>query len=87
MTTIIEWMIENKIAENGFAAAHISVVLHLPDYDRDEQKALCKLYGKWRPKTDRKNEVTAAEAYDLTLAGVDPDDVPARQIEMFVEAG
>lgn len=84
---IIEWMVIEKIAENGFAAAHISDGLKLPNFDRDEQEQLCRLYRKWRPKTDKKNkdDIPAWQAYDLTIAGINPDDVKVRQVDMFVE--
>lgn len=80
---IIEWMISEKIASNGFQAAHIAEGLHLPLFERDEQERLCKLYRKWRPKTDKKDQLPSWQAYELTLAGIDPDDVPIRQIDMF----
>jgi len=77
---IINWMIDQKIATNGFQAAHISEGLHLPLFDRAEQEKLCRLYRKWRTKTDRKNDIPSWQAYQLALAGVDPDDVQPRQI-------
>lgn len=84
--SIIEWMIAEKIAENGFAAAHISEGLNLPKHPRDEQERLCKLYRKWRPKTDKKHkdDLLSWQAYQLTLAGIDPDNVQVRQIEMEI---
>lgn len=83
--SITEWMVEQKIAVNGFAAGHIAAGLTLHKFDRPTQEAMCRLYRKWRPKTDRKNEMLSKEVYDLVLAGVDPDDVPIRQIDLFEE--
>jgi len=83
---IIEWMIAQGIAKNGFQAAHISEGLKLPDCDREAQESRCVLYRRWKPKTDKASkELTSKEAYDLAIAGIDPDDVPERQIEMFEE--
>jgi hypothetical protein len=80
---IIDWMVMKCVAKNVFQASHISAGLHLPDIDRQAQEAKCLLYRKWRPKTDKKDPLTALEAFDLTNAGIDPDNVPARQIELF----
>jgi len=81
------WMTENKIAGNEFQANHIFKGLELfdPELTEAQQKARCFLYRKWRPKKDKKNEVTSDEAYALAIAGIDPEDVPERQIEMFEE--
>ena len=86
-TTITKWMVEQKIAVNGFAAGHIAYGLKLHEFDRATQESMCKLYRRWRPKTDKKNELLPVEVYDLVLAGIDPDDVPARQIEMVLLNG
>jgi hypothetical protein len=83
MNLITEWMVAHKIAENGFAARHIKEGLKLEGLRRDEQESRCRLYRKWRPKTDKKNELLSVEAYDLAIAGIDPDDVEPRQIELF----
>ena len=81
--SIIEWMIQEGIAKNGFQAAHISEGLKLPDFPRDEQERICRLYRKWRKRTDVKNDIPSWQAYELALAGIDPDDVTLRQIELF----
>jgi len=45
----IEWMIGEKIAKNGFNAAHIANGLRLYELKDDEaKKARCLLYRKWR---------------------------------------
>lgn len=81
--SITEWMVEQKIAVNGFAAGHIAAGLSLHKFDRPTQEAMCKLYRAWRPKTDKKNELTSREVYDLVLAGIEPENVKARQIDLF----
>lgn len=83
MNLITEWMVEQGIAENGFAAGHIATGLKLYTHPRAEQEAMCLLYRKWRKKTDKKNDIPSWQAYELTLAGIDPDNVPARQIDLF----
>ena len=45
----IEWMISEKIAKNGFNAAHIANGLRLYELKDDAAiKARCNLYRKWR---------------------------------------
>lgn len=83
MTSITEWMVEKGIAQNGFSAGHIAQGLKLYQHDRQTQERMCLLYRKWRPKTDKKNELLPSEVYDLVIAGIDPDNVEARQIELF----
>lgn len=85
MLPLIIWMIDEKLAENNFAAAHIATGLRLWELpDEDAQKARVLLYRKWRPRTDKKNMLPAAQAYDLAIAGIDPADVMERQIEMEI---
>ena len=80
---IIERLISEKIAENGFSAAHISNGLKFGDMADDEERMTrARLYRKWRPKTDKKNDLPSWQAYQLAVAGIDPDDVEVRQIEM-----
>lgn len=80
---IIEWMVSEKIAQNEFAAAHIANGLKLISLPTDEERiARVKLYRKWRPKTDRKNQLPTWQAFDLAIAGIDRDDVIDRQVEM-----
>ena len=83
---IIEWMIENKIASHWKQAQNIIVGLKLGELynekNYDEIKHRCELYRRWRPKTDKKNQVPTWQAYELAIAGIDPADVEPRQIEM-----
>lgn len=83
---IIEWMVSDRIADNTFAASHIYNGLKLAKIKSvEKQMELCRLYRKWRPKTETKEakRLPAWQAYDLVLNGIDPDDVEPRQIEMF----
>lgn len=80
---ITEWLVTEKIAENGFAAGHIYAGLKLQGLPEAEQKARCILYRRWRKKTDKKNDIPSWQAYELAIAGIDPDNVPARQIDLF----
>ena len=83
MINMTEWMKENKIASNDIQAANIFAGLELGRLDNAEaMKARVMLYRKWRPKTDKKNQLPTYQAFQLAIAGIDPDDVPARQIEM-----
>ncbi len=92
MKSITEWMVDEGIAENGYAAGHVAVGLKLTVRNADgkfperaEQERRCLLYRAWRPKTDKKNDIPAWQAYQLAIAGIDPNDVPKRQIEMELE--
>jgi len=80
---ITEWMVTAGIAQNGFAAGHIYAGLKLQGLTEAEQKARCELYRKWRPKTDKKDMLPTWQAYELVIAGIDPDNVAERQIDMF----
>ncbi len=80
---IIEWMIENKIANNQIQANNIFVGLQLDKLqDFEERKARVICYRKWRPKTDKKNQLPTKQAFDLAIAGIERDDVIDRQIEI-----
>ena len=84
---LFEWMLAEKIATNGFSASAILNGLKCWKLETDpEKKARILLYRKWRPKTDKKNQVPEKQAFELAIAGIDPDDVPARQIEFEVTA-
>lgn len=83
--SITEWMVTEGIAENGFAAGHIHQGLKLGGLTWDEQVKRVRLYRKWRTKTDKKNMIPSWQAYELAQAGIDPDNVPARQIDFMVE--
>jgi len=82
--SITEWMVDEKIANHGIQAGHIKAGLKLEDLLREEQEARCRLYRKWRPKSDKKDMLPTYQAYDLAIAGIDPKDVPIRQME-FVD--
>lgn len=82
MRELMDWMIAAKIAKNDFNAAAIVNGLKLHELPDDEaRKARVVLYRRWKPKTDKKNELPTYQAFELTIAGIDPDNVPARQIE------
>jgi len=51
--------------------------------EEEKQEAMCKLYRRWRAKTDKKNDTPSWKAYELTIAGIDPDNVVLRQIDLF----
>jgi len=72
---ITEWMVTAGIAQNGFAAGHIYAGLKLQGLTESEQKARCELY--------RKDMLPTWQAYELAIAGIDPDNVTERQIDMF----
>ena len=81
---LYEWMIQEKIATNGFnASAILNGVKAFEVETLAEKKVRVLLYRKWRTKTDKKNDIPAWQAFQLAIAGIDPDDVPERQIEMF----
>lgn len=82
---ITEWMVQKGIAQHGIAAGHIFQGLKLHGLPDDEAKSRVMLYRKWRPKTDKKNQVPTQQAFQLAIAGIDPDDVEPRQIEMEME--
>jgi hypothetical protein len=55
---IIEWIVENKIAQNTFQASAIANGLKLVDLkDIEEQKARVMLYRKWRLERQIKMEM------------------------------
>jgi hypothetical protein len=83
MINMTEWMKENKVASNDIQAANIFAGLELGKLDDAEaMKARVILYRKWRPKTDKKNQLPTYQAFQLAIAGIDPDSVEERQIEM-----
>ncbi len=82
MDSIILWMIEKGLAKNNFNASSIVNGLRLWELkSENEQKDCVRLYRLWRG-TDKKNQLPTSQAFDLARAGIDPDDVPERQIEM-----
>jgi len=81
---ITEWLVSSGLAQNRFAAGYIYNGLKLQGLLTEaEQKARCELYRKWRPKTDKKDMLPTWQAYELAIAGIDPDNVAERQIYMF----
>lgn len=80
MESITEWLVSQKIAQNGIAAGHIKTGLKLEGLPRAEQEARCRLYRAWRPKTDKKNMMDSKQAFDLAIYGLSPDEVEVRQI-------
>ena len=84
MDNIFQWLIENKIAQNDFSAAAICNGLKVSKLRSDEAiKSRAMLYRKWRPKTDKKNEIPSWQAVQLAIAGIDTYDIDPRQIDMF----
>ncbi len=84
---LFEWMIQEKIATNAFnASAILNGVKAFQVESTEEKKARVLLYRKWRTKTDRKNLLPTNQAFDLAIAGIDPDNVEPRQIEMEIVA-
>jgi hypothetical protein len=80
MKTLTEWLVDEKIADNGFAAGHIAEGLKLAGLPREEQEARCRLYRVWRNDKEAKKSVSSKQAYDLSIAGIDPKDVEPRQM-------
>jgi hypothetical protein len=83
---INELLISNGIAKNGFQASHIANGLKLWQLKTDEERLeRAKLYRRWRPVTETKkskrDELPSWQAYELAIAGINPDDVEPRQIE------
>lgn len=82
---LYEWMMKEGIATTSFQASAIANGLKLWTLNTtEEKKARILLYRKWRPKTDKKNQLPTYQAFDLAIAGIDPADVVERQIEMEV---
>lgn len=84
---LFEWMIQEKIATNAFnASAILNGVKAFQVESTEEKKSRVLLYRKWRTKTDKKNQLPTWQAFELAIAGIDPDDVEPRQIEMEMVA-
>lgn len=84
---ITQFLIENGIADNVFRALNIATGLRLWELKTDAEKLeRTKLYRKWRPitetKQNKRDELPARQAYDLSIAGIDPDNVEPRQMEL-----
>jgi len=83
MKEILDWMREQKIATNDIQASNIVVGLKLYELATDEErKARVICYRKWRPKTDKKNQLPTKQAFDLAIEGIDRYEVIDRQIEL-----
>lgn len=85
---ISDLLTNNDIADNQFSAGHIATGLKLWECETDEEKLKrARLYRKWRPSTEKKKNklIPTYQAYDLTIAGIDPDDVEIRQVEMSID--
>jgi hypothetical protein len=94
MSGLFQWTIDNKVSDNIFSSANTLTGLRnsanemsyqFPETE-DGLKSLVLLYRKWRPKTDKKNILLSWQAYQLAVAGIEPDDIQPRQIELFEEA-
>lgn len=80
---IIEQLIAQGVAKNAFQASHIANGLKLAEMVSDTERIeRAKLYRRWR---NSKHTPTSAEAYDLAIAGISPDDVLVRQISFELE--
>ena len=83
---VMLWMVSTKLAQNEFAASKIATGLKLWEIETDdERKARVELYRRWRPKTDKRNMLPTYQAFELAIAGIDPDDVVERQMELMTE--
>jgi hypothetical protein len=86
---IVEWLLSQGIATHWKQAENIIVGLQLGrlhnagKYQEIKERAM--LYRKWRARTDKKNDIPSWQAYELAIAGIDPDYVKPRQIELFSE--
>lgn len=81
---LFEWMIQEKIATNAFnASAILNGVKAYQVESIEEKRERVLLYRKWRKKTDKKNDIPSWQAFELAIAGIDPDDVEPRQIDLF----
>lgn len=85
MREIMDWMIAEGIAKNDFQASAIVNGLKLWELPSNpERRARVVLYRKWRPLTETKKskraELPAWQAFELAIAGIDPDHVTERQI-------
>ena len=80
--TITEAIKAAGYATNDFQAAHIANGLRLYELPTEaEQLERVALYRRWRPKSDKKDMLPTYQAYDLAIAGIDPQDVQIRQID------
>ena len=66
---IIQWMIENKFAKNGFNAAAIANGLKLAGMKFEEQTERVKRYRRWR---DSKVFNSTADCFEKSIAGEEP---------------
>ena len=66
---LIQWMIENKFAKNGFNAAAIANGLKLAGLPFEQQTERVKLYRKWR---DSKYFNSTEGCFIKAIAGEEP---------------
>jgi len=79
---VMKWIIDEGFAKNEFQASAIMNGLKLYTVaDEDEAKGRVRLYRKWRARTDKKNDIPSKQAFDLSIAGIDPADVKVRQMD------
>lgn len=72
---IIQWIVDEKLAQNNFAAAHVANGLKLAGMPEDEQKRRVMEYRKWR----RATKDAPAKCYQYVLEGKEP---PVELIEV-----
>lgn len=83
ITSLIDWMVRSKLADNRISAEHIANGLHLYEEGNAEQMLAVLAYRKWRPvKTQRHGMkcLQPYQVYDMVLAGLTPDDVVEREL-------
>ena len=74
--SIIDWIVNEKLAKNNFAAAHIANGLKLAGLDFEAQKTRVKLYRDWR--SSKVYGTDTASCYEKAIAGE-----PIPQATMF----
>jgi hypothetical protein len=70
---IIQWIVDEKLAANNFAAAHIANGLKLAGLPEDEQMRRVRQYRLWR----RATKDAPSKCYQYVLEGREPP------VEMF----
>lgn len=65
---IVQWMVDEKLASNNFAAAHIANGLKLAGCSEEEQKRRIEQYRLWR----RASKDSPAKCYEYVLEGKEP---------------
>ena len=72
---IVQWIVDEKLAVNNFAAAHIANGLKLAGLPEDEQKRRVEQYRLWR----RASKDAPVKCYQYVLDGKEP---PAELFEV-----